>query len=453
MASAVFLRAAVALTGRFPVLAGIDLTVAPGEIVVLEGPNGAGKTSVLRACAGLLPVTSGEAVVLGHDLRRNACAVRRQVGMLGHAAALYDELNVVENIRFAVRAAGAGVDGIDAALDRLGLVGRLRRTAVGRLSAGQRRRVALAVLVARRPALWLLDEPHAALDADARALLGDLINEAVAGGATVLLASHEPEASLPLADRAVSLAGGRVVDERSLTRRRAPAPSETSMWRDALLVAGKDLRIELRSRVVLNQVAPFAIVVLALFAFALGPEPRPHGAGGGRPVLGGRPLRRRPGRPAELRPGGHRRHPRRPASVGSRPGRRSSWARRPPSPSSWSSSRFSSPPGWCSSTAPTSIPTGRFWSPARRGRPAWPPWGRSTAPWPPGCASARRLLPFLLLPVVAPVLLAGTRAWQVALGTGPGGDTADPWLRLMLVFAAVYLALGVMIFGPLQEAS
>src|ERR1700684_937195 len=146
MASAVFLRAAVALTGRFPALAGIDLTVAPGEILVLEGPNGAGKTSLLRACAGLLPVTGGEAVVLGHDLRRNPSGVRRHVGMLGHAAALYDELSVVENVRFAVRAAGVSTDGIDGALERLGLVGRLRRTATGRLSAGQRRRVALAVL-------------------------------------------------------------------------------------------------------------------------------------------------------------------------------------------------------------------------------------------------------------------------------------------------------------------
>jgi heme ABC exporter ATP-binding subunit CcmA len=204
-------------------LAGIDLTVAPGEILLLEGPNGAGKTSVLRACAGLLPVTSGEAVVLGHDLRRNASAVRRQVGMLGHAAALYDELNVVENIRFAVRAAGAAVDGIDEALERLGLVGRLRRTAVGRLSAGQRRRLALAVLVARRPALWLLDEPHAALDAGARTLLGEVIRDAVADGATVMLASHEPEASLPLADRVVAMAGGRIVHQRSLTGRRTGA--------------------------------------------------------------------------------------------------------------------------------------------------------------------------------------------------------------------------------------
>lgn len=216
MASAVFLRAAVALTGRFPALAGIDLTVPPGEILVLEGPNGAGKTSVLRACAGLLPVTGGEAVVLGHDLRRSPSAVRRDVGMLGHAAALYDELSVIENVRFAVRAAGSKTNGIDPALERLGLSGRLRKTAVGKLSAGQRRRVALAVLVARAPALWLLDEPHAALDAEARGLLGELITTSVADGATVLLASHEPEASLPLAHRVVSLAGGRVVGERSL---------------------------------------------------------------------------------------------------------------------------------------------------------------------------------------------------------------------------------------------
>ena len=85
MASAVSLRAAVALTGRFPVLAGIDLTVAPGEVLVLEGANGAGKTSVLRACAGLLPVSSGEAVVLGHDLAGEGRRMTRMVGSYGLA--------------------------------------------------------------------------------------------------------------------------------------------------------------------------------------------------------------------------------------------------------------------------------------------------------------------------------------------------------------------------------
>ncbi len=219
MAPVVQFRAAVALAGRFPALAGVDLTLHTGEVVVVVGPNGAGKTSLLRACAGLLPVTSGEAAVLGIDLAADHTAVRRHVGLLGHAAPLYDELSAAENVRFAVRALGLRSSVADEALERLGLTGRLRSTPAGRLSAGQRRRVALAALVARRPALWLLDEPHAGLDATARALLARLVAEAVADGATVLLSSHEPQLSVPMADRVVSMAGGRVVGEEPGGRR------------------------------------------------------------------------------------------------------------------------------------------------------------------------------------------------------------------------------------------
>ncbi len=211
MPPVVHLRNAVALTGRFPALAGVDLAVEQGSVVVLEGSNGAGKTSVLRACAGLLAVTSGAIEVLGCDLRVDRTAVRRRVGMLGHAAALYDDLTVVESVRFAVRAAGGDLAGLDAVLERLELSGRLRRTAVGRLSAGQRRRVDLAALVARRPELWLLDEPHASLDAAGRDLVDAVVRDAAAGGATVLVASHELQAVVPLADQVVTLAGGRVV--------------------------------------------------------------------------------------------------------------------------------------------------------------------------------------------------------------------------------------------------
>lgn len=215
MPAVVHLRHAVALAGRFPVLAGVDLDASAGEVVVLAGANGAGKTSVLRACAGLLALTGGDAVVLGCDLRHDQVAVRRRVGLLGHAAALYDDLTVVENVRFAVRAAGGDRAAVDDALERADLTGRLRRTPVGRLSAGQRRRVDLAALIARRPELWLLDEPHASLDVAGRALIDDIVRAASAGGAAVLIASHELDVALPLAHQVVTLAGGRVVDTQA----------------------------------------------------------------------------------------------------------------------------------------------------------------------------------------------------------------------------------------------
>lgn len=224
MATVVELRTAVALAGRFPALSGVDLSVEAGEVVVVLGPNGSGKTSLLRTCAGLLNVSSGTAVVLGCDLREDRVAVRSRVGLLGHAAPLYDELSARENVRFATRALGYPTDRVDPALERLGLVGRLRRTPVGRLSAGQRRRVALAALVARSPELWLLDEPHAGLDAGARRLLNELIAEANAAGATVVVASHEPELVAELASRSITVTGGRVTAERTLGPTAADAP-------------------------------------------------------------------------------------------------------------------------------------------------------------------------------------------------------------------------------------
>jgi heme ABC exporter ATP-binding subunit CcmA len=220
MAPAVHFHSAVALVGRFPALSGVDLTVVPGEVVVAVGPNGAGKTSLLRACAGLLAVTSGDAEVLGCDLRKGRTDVRVRVGLLGHDAALYDELNAVEHVRFAVRGARQSTEAVEPALERLGLVGRLRTTPVGRLSAGQRRRVALASLVARSPELWLLDEPHAGLDATARDLLAELVEEQASRGAAVLMSSHEPELAVPMADRVVSLVGGRIAAEKRGGRRR-----------------------------------------------------------------------------------------------------------------------------------------------------------------------------------------------------------------------------------------
>jgi heme ABC exporter ATP-binding subunit CcmA len=210
MEPVVHLRGVVTVLGRFPALAGIDLEVAAGEIVLLRGPNGAGKTTLLRLCAGLLPIARGEARVLGHDLsdRRQVRGLRRRVGLLGHATGLYDELTVADNVQFWGQAAGAPAADIDAALVACGLDGRLADLLVARLSAGQRRRTSLACLLSRRPELWLLDEPHAGLDQDGRDLLDGLVRQAVASGATVLLSSHELERAEALADRVVTIVGG-----------------------------------------------------------------------------------------------------------------------------------------------------------------------------------------------------------------------------------------------------
>jgi len=211
MVLAVRLRSALSLLGRFPALAGVDLDVAPGEVVLVRGPNGAGKTTLLRACAGLVAFTAGEAEVLGHDLRRDRRSVRRRLALLGHAGFLYSDLTVADNLRFAARSAGADAASAAEAMARLGLDGRLRDVPAAKLSAGQRRRVAVAAIVARRPHLWLLDEPHAGLDAAGRDLLDGIVREAAAGGATVLLASHELDRAVALATRTVTMAGGQVL--------------------------------------------------------------------------------------------------------------------------------------------------------------------------------------------------------------------------------------------------
>jgi|TARA_B100000446_G_scaffold9056_1_gene8551 heme ABC exporter ATP-binding subunit CcmA len=211
------LRGAVALLGNFPALAGVDLTVEPGEIVLVRGPNGAGKTTLLRLCAGLVRPEAGSVEVLGHDLVHERRSVRRRVALLGHAMGLYDDLTVVQNVHFWARAAGLSAeeatDRVGVAMVRLGVAERLFGQPVHTLSAGQRRRASLAALVVRRPELWLMDEPHAGLDQAGRDVVDALIGDAVASGATVLVSSHELDRVAVLGPRVVTIAGGVVVDD------------------------------------------------------------------------------------------------------------------------------------------------------------------------------------------------------------------------------------------------
>jgi heme ABC exporter ATP-binding subunit CcmA len=203
----------VVVLGNFPALSGASLTVQRGEIVLLKGPNGAGKTTLLRLCAGLLPVERGAASILGFDLATQRQLVRPHVGLLGHQNGLYLDLSVRENVEFWGRTVGASAPEINSAMSRMGVAERLADVPVRKLSAGQKRRTSLACLVARRAQVWLLDEPHAGLDAAGRDELDATLGQAARSGATILVASHELERAGGLATRSVDVVAGQVVTD------------------------------------------------------------------------------------------------------------------------------------------------------------------------------------------------------------------------------------------------
>lgn len=210
------LDGAVAVFGRFPALAGVDLRVERGEVVALLGPNGAGKTTLLRVCAGLVPLRQGSGSVLGIDLRRDRRSVGPHVGYLSAQSMLYPDLTVRENVEFWAQACGVGTEQVPAVLDRVGLTAISDRR-VQRLSTGQRRRTSLAAVVVRRPRVWLLDEPHAGLDQSGRDVVDGLVDDAIQAGATVLVASHELERVGAIATTSITIAGGVARDESVLS--------------------------------------------------------------------------------------------------------------------------------------------------------------------------------------------------------------------------------------------
>jgi heme exporter protein A len=180
-----------------------SLRVGAGEAIALTGPNGAGKTSVLRAVAGFIRPLAGRVTFEGgggplppEDARRAGCH------LVGHQDGLKPARPARDELLFQARWHGGTAAGALAAAERLGLT-RLLALEVRVLSAGQRRRLALARLIASPRPLWLLDEPLAPLDAANRTLLGAVMAEHLAGGGLILAAVHDP---LPLPARMVEIA-------------------------------------------------------------------------------------------------------------------------------------------------------------------------------------------------------------------------------------------------------
>jgi heme exporter protein A len=181
-----------------------SLTLRAGEVVALTGANGVGKTSLLRAVAGFIGPAEGDIRFAGAAGVLDADDARRaHIHLVGHQDGLKSGRRSREELLFQVQWTGGDAPAALAAAAELGLE-KLLDLEVRKLSAGQRRRLALARLIASPRALWLLDEPLAPLDTRHRALLGEVMARHVAAGGLVLAAVHDP---LPIATRTVELAG------------------------------------------------------------------------------------------------------------------------------------------------------------------------------------------------------------------------------------------------------
>ena len=205
------------LTKRFDDLVAVDrldLQVEAGTVFSLLGPNGAGKTTVVRMLATLSEPTSGTAIVCGHDVVREADAVRQAISMTGQFAALEDNLTARENLLLMARLRGYGKAAasllVDSLVDRFD-IGEFRDKLIKAVSGGQRRRVDLAASLVVQPQLLVLDEPTTGLDPRSRQVVWSTVRDLVDDGVTVLLTTQYLEEADALADDIVLIDHGQAV--------------------------------------------------------------------------------------------------------------------------------------------------------------------------------------------------------------------------------------------------
>ncbi|MGH3088233.1 MAG: ATP-binding cassette domain-containing protein [Rubrobacteraceae bacterium] len=216
---------------------GVDLKVAPGDIYGFLGPNGAGKTTTIRMLATLLRPDSGTARVLGHDVAREADAVRERVSLTGQFASVDEDLTGTENLVLIARQLGHSRKQAKARagelLDAFGLSEAAGRQ-VKKYSGGMRRRLDIAASIVVTPDLIFLDEPTTGLDPRSRNQVWDIVRTLAAGGTTVLLTTQYLDEADQLADRIAVIDHGRVIAEGT------PGALKASVGSGALRVRLRD---------------------------------------------------------------------------------------------------------------------------------------------------------------------------------------------------------------------
>jgi ABC-2 type transport system ATP-binding protein len=224
--------------GSLTAVAALDLTVEPRTIYGFLGPNGSGKTTTVRMLTGLLTPSAGEVRVLGLELPRDAERLKRRIGYMTQKFSLYDDLTVVENLRFVGEIYGLGRRAARqriAALLSTYALEPLRDRRAGQMSGGQRQRLALAAATIHEPPLLFLDEPTSAVDPQSRRDFWERLFDLVDAGATILVSTHYMDEAERCHRLAILKDGQKRADG-------APAELMAAMGAHVVEVEGSDLR-------------------------------------------------------------------------------------------------------------------------------------------------------------------------------------------------------------------
>ncbi|WP_040208136.1 ABC transporter ATP-binding protein [Neobacillus jeddahensis] len=196
------------------ILRSVDLSIKKGETVAILGPNGAGKSTLLKVLATLIKPTSGQVVINGLDLKKNAISIKKLLGYLPHSSLLYDHYSPLENLIFFGNI--YGVNKVEEKAIKLvkdvGLSFFLNEP-VKNFSRGMIQRIAIARAIVHDPEILLLDEPHTGLDQGAISILNNVILSMKEKGATTLMVTHDFKQAAEICDRIIIVKNGKIVDD------------------------------------------------------------------------------------------------------------------------------------------------------------------------------------------------------------------------------------------------